>query len=201
MEKLLAAFTTLVATLMISGTKYSIYVPKDTVTLAAMVDAGMPWPANVATCPLRINSDCQTKYGLGQYEYTDFGVILSPSFLPIIEGGERIVIFPPLGKVAAGCVESFDFSACTMSTCSAKLDTCQKFGRKNPFTVNLDVRKCVRRNTKRGFGDCRFKNGSPMGEMLIYNIAETKGKCEKVAVPVDAEGRCYVIAGDRPEDY
>jgi hypothetical protein len=194
MEKLLTAFATLISSLVVSGTVNSVYRPNVDATFVNMLDAGIPWPTHVVTCPVRVlSSECQEYFGLNLYDYVDFGVVVSDT------DGARSVLLPPLGANNS-CIALVNFEHCSLVECLDKVAACAKFGQANPFTLNQGARKCVRRNTARGFGDCRFLDGGMPDELTIHNVAKTTGTCEITALPVDSSGACYILAEDVAEN-
>ena len=133
------------------------------------------------TCSVRVSAACQKRFGLQRYDRVSFGMADSK--------------LPPTGGVGPDCVEVL---GCTAEPCVANNDVCLSFAKPNPYSSAL--RWCVRRNSARGFGECRLRNGQLPAEGVVYNVTQTIGKCELLGLPVGVDGNCYIIAGDRAED-
>jgi hypothetical protein len=205
MNKKLVGLASLLTVVVIGGITYSVYSPNPGVTLADLTDAGIPEPTHALTCPIRASSEGQTQFGVGRYDWVSFGAVMTP--LPEDAGFERDVLFPPLGEVREGegvepqgeGVELLDFEQCTLQLCEAAPAVCAKFGAVNPFTLAPEARKCARRNSVRGFGDCALVGDETIIEMIVYPLSQTTGTCEVLGLPQKA-GTCYVVAPDRAED-
>jgi hypothetical protein len=189
----LARLVSLLTVVTIGAVTYTVYLPDTGVTLADLADAGAATPTHALTCPVRVSAACQARFGVGRYEWVQFGAVMDP-----LVGSSRDVLFPPLGAIRQ-CVELMDFQQCTAVPCASAAAVCAKFGNANPFTLAAGDRKCVRRNTARGYGACRFGDGGVPRELLVYPSARMGSGCESLGVPQDAQG-CYVIAGDNAED-
>jgi hypothetical protein len=208
MNKQLVGLASLLTIVAVGGITYSVYRPNPNVTLADLADAGISEPTHALTCPIRASSECQTQFGIARYDWVSFGAVMSP--LPEDAGFERDVLFPPLGEFREGgepldveqCtkgVELLDFEQCTIQPCESAPAICAKFGAVNPFTLAPEARKCARRNSVRGFGDCALVGDETIIEMIVYPLSQTTGTCEVLGVPQKA-GTCYVVAPDRAED-
>lgn len=164
-----------------------------------LADAGKAAPTHVATCPVRIDPGCLSAardagVNVQMYERLSFPVWMASD----AGANVRNVFMPPMRQgLVRDCVETVDWSDCTLVTAASKPAVAAKWGNALPFGIG-NTRKCVRQKADAGL-PCTRLNVLPDGGSGSFGDRNVFLRSEAVNPAQCETCECSIFLGDNPE--